>query len=503
LPDRYGARAEVLVDTRTALKPALEGLAVEQDVSVQLNYVRASLLAGPQLRTIAQSVGILPPWLVDPGRQEEALSSLRSRIVLTVQNAADTVNSGGTTYGILYDDTNRARALQVVTILLNTLVNETLGGKREGAENAQQFLQSQVRDYEKRLRTAEDRLAGFKSSHLGQMPNEQGGYFAQLQKETDAVEEVRTKLLTAESRRTTLDSQLHGNAVVSAAAPLPSVGPNGVSSGVDTVSRIAETQARLDQLLLQFTEKHPDVIAARAALAELKARRATEIDSLRHGDANAVAASGASANPVYQSIQLALNQADVDIADLHTQLAQHESKERELRQLLNTAPQVEAEYAQLTRDYDVNKAQYTALLSSYEKARVGERADTAGSVRFEIVQPPTVGYRAISPRRALLLAGVLLAAFAFGGALAYQLDRLRPVVGSVRTLSQLTGVTTIALVGQAFPTRAKLAFRREIFNASIAMACLIMAFVVELSLSWAGMRLSVPVLKHMVRTWVS
>ena len=53
--------------------------------------------------------------------------------------------------------------------------------------------------------------------------------------------------------------------------------------------------------------------------------------------------------------------------------------------MLDTAPQVEAEFAQLNRDYDVNKAQYTALLASLQKARLGERADDAGSIRFEVV----------------------------------------------------------------------------------------------------------------------
>src|SRR5947208_5439935 len=38
----------------------------------------------------------------------------------------------------------------------------TLGGKRQGSENAQKFLETQIHDYEKRLRSAEDRLAEFK-----------------------------------------------------------------------------------------------------------------------------------------------------------------------------------------------------------------------------------------------------------------------------------------------------------------------------------------------------
>ena len=54
LPDRYEADARVFVDTRTALKPALQGLTTDQSVDAQINYVRQSLLEGPQLETIAK-----------------------------------------------------------------------------------------------------------------------------------------------------------------------------------------------------------------------------------------------------------------------------------------------------------------------------------------------------------------------------------------------------------------------------------------------------------------
>lgn len=498
LPDRYEAGAQVLVDTRTALKPALQGLATDQDVSVQISYVRQSLLAGPQLRKIALEVGALPATGIDPGHQEQLLSNLKSRIQLTVQSADDRPDrpDAGTTYGITYQDTNRERALRLVSILLTTMVSETLGNKQEGSENAQQFLEAQIKDYEARLRAAEDRLAQFKSSHLDQMPAEQGGYFQLLQKQTETIGEIRTKLITAQNRRDTLEKELHGDAAISAASGSTVVGTKGVQAGADTVSRIAEIQAHLDELLLKYTEKHPDVIAARGELADLEMRRAAEIEKLRRGDPNAAATSGASSSPVYQSIQLALNQVDVDISDLRTELAQHEQKAQDLHELLNTAPQIEAEYAQLNRDYDVNKAQYTALLSNYEKARLGERADKAGSVRFEVVQPPTVGFQPVSPARTKLLTGILIAAIAAGAGLAYGLDRLRPVVGSAEGVTKLTGLTVLSVVGPAFPTHTRRAARRHLRRVSLAFAVVLVAFVLVVSLSRKGVRLSIPGATH-------
>jgi uncharacterized protein involved in exopolysaccharide biosynthesis len=254
----------------------------------------------------------------------------------------------------------------------------------------------------------------------------------------------------------------------------------------------------LDELLLKYTDKHPDVIAARETLAELKTRRAAEIENLRKGDANAAATSGASANPVFQSIQLALNEVDVDIADARAQLVEHENKAHELRKLLDTAPQVEAEYAQLTRDYDVNKAQYTALLSNYEKARLGERAVNAGSVRFEIVQPPTVSFQPVSPARSRLLAGLLLAALGAGGALAYALAQLHPIVVSAGGLAQLTGLAVLGVVGPAFPSAARRSWRRQVWLVSTAVCVLFAACVAVIILSRSGLRLSVPALRAMV-----
>ncbi|HSY04942.1 MAG TPA: XrtA system polysaccharide chain length determinant [Steroidobacteraceae bacterium] len=499
LPDRYEAVASVFVDTRTSLKPALQGLTVEQDVDSELNFVRQSLLAGPTLQHIAREAGVLAPYIVDPRVQEQIVANMGKHIDISVESAngrQEDLRTAGSIYRIVYQDRKRARALRVVEILLDTFVNNTLGGKREGAENAQQFLQTQIQDYEQRLRTAEERLAQFKSRHLGLMPTEQGGYFAQLQREEGTVTDLRTKLAQAESRRATLTRQLHGDVAVAAAAAQPAA--RGNNGGLDTLSRIDEAQAHLDDLLLRFTDRHPDVIAARQTLEDLKKRRATEIAGLKTGDAAAAASSRASSNPVYQSVQLALNQADVDIADLNTDLAEHQAKVAQLRRLLDTAPQVEAEYQQLNRDYDVNKAQYTALLANLQKARLGERADSAGSVRFEIVQPPNSGLRPVWPLRALLLAETLVAALAAGGALAYGLHYLRPVVNSAPAIAQAVGVPVLGLVSVAFPQRARAARRRDLLRFSLAGGCLAVAFLFAVFMTLQGYRLSITALKQMV-----
>src|SRR5258706_5502990 len=466
LPDRFAADARVFVDTRTALKPALQGLTTDQNVDAQLNYVRQALLEGPQLEQIAKATGVLPVPVTDERARAMILDRFSDRIALTVINAGsqgDERSTAGTIYSFHYTDASRVRALRVVEVLLTTFVEQTLGGKREGSEHAQKFLETQIKDYEQRLNVAEDRLAAFKKKNVGLMPSEQGGYFAQLQSETDAAKKAETDLSIALSRRDELSNQLHSDAAISAAGTSPTMmGGRGITGGgSDTLSRIQEAQAKLGELLLKFTDKHPDVIAARATLDELKKRRAVELESLRRGDASAVASSGAGNNPVYQNIQLELNKEDVEVAALRRQLAQHQNTVAELRQRLNSAPQVEAEFQQLNRDYAVNKAQYTSLLESYQKARLGERADNAGSVRFEVVLPPTASATPVWPRRTALLGGIWLAAMVLGASLAYGLHILNPIVSSVVTVNELTSLAVLRVVRVAVPRRQQQAVRRD------------------------------------------
>ena len=77
LPDRYEAEARVFVDTRTALKPALQGLTTDQNVDAQINFVRQSLLEGPQLESIAKETGVLLPSVTDERARAQVLDGFR------------------------------------------------------------------------------------------------------------------------------------------------------------------------------------------------------------------------------------------------------------------------------------------------------------------------------------------------------------------------------------------------------------------------------------------
>ena len=503
LPDSYGAQARVYVDTSTALRPLLQGITVDDDVESQLNLVRESLLGRAQLDRVARDAD-LDLRVKTPGDREALLAKLRAAITIDAASPGgnrDSRRSADSIYTITYQNSARDKALAVVRSLLNSLVEDTLGGKRSGADAAQKFLRDQIADYESRLAASEAALAEFKKRNVGLVPGAQGDYFSRLQCEIAASQKARAALDGALRRRDELARQLKGEksfipssasgkgasaAAVESAHPDQSSDPNGGSS--DTAARIAAAQARLDDLLLRFTDKHPDVVAARETVAQLKQRQATELDALRRGDPAAIAGSGLAANPVYQNIQLQLNQTDVEIAAVRGDLAEHEQAEAELRRVVNTAPGVEAEFQRLNRDYDVTKAQYNSLVDRLEKAKLSDDAQQTGVVRFEIIDPPTSPVEPVAPKRPLLIGLILFAALAAGIGVAWLMSQLRPVFNTARSLGDLTGLPVLGSVTITWIDRLAKEFRQSVVVVTGATAGLVVVCVVVLILHQPGAR---------------
>jgi capsular polysaccharide biosynthesis protein len=176
---------------------------------------------------------------------------------------------------------------------------------------------------------------------------------------------------------------------------------------------------------------------------------------------------------VFQSIQLQYNQAGVEIAALRAELGDRQRKIADLRRVLNTAPEVEAELSRLNRDYDVTRAQYQGLVERLERTRIAEDAEATGVVRFEVIDPPSASFTPVSPNRERLILMVLFAGLGLGGALAYLLHQLKPVFSSARQLTAHTGLPVLGVVSMTWLDKYQAQERKAAFAYAGAAGLLI------------------------------
>jgi polysaccharide chain length determinant protein (PEP-CTERM system associated) len=472
IPDTYSAWARVYIDTRTRLGQATSGIALEPNVASEAASVRAALLGAPQLAKVARLA--IPNFATSTANEQQAIiEGLRARLEVEATDAQKTQQAQPDLYTITYTDHDRGTAHRVVDELLRLFLASSLGGSQEGAEQAQQFLEQQIADYDKRLQTAESKLAEFKRANPGLVPGSAGDYFTRLQAANDELQKQRVALTVAQDKRSELQRQLSSETPILGGTRIP-------GAGADTGTEIRETQAKLDELLLRFTDKHPDVIAARRNLEDLKKRQQLEIAAARRGDASAIAATGMASNPVYQGIRLQLSQADVEVAAAKRQVDDQEGNIAELRKLQSAAPQVEAEYARLTRDYDVTKGQYHTLVDRLNRAKLSDKAEATGVVRFEVVDPPTGNQAPVSPDRPRLIFVVLLGGLVAGLGVGYLLHQLRPVFSSARQLAELTQLPVLGAVSMTWLERHKAQERRAVWVYSAATGGLVVVALIML-----------------------
>lgn len=476
IPDTYEASARIYVDTRSILRPLLQGLAIDPEVASGLDVVRQALLSRPQIERVARETE-LDARAKTPEQKEALITSLQTRISIAAGDMRARTAQGEGMYLIKFQDSDREKSVEVVRRLLSAFVENALGDKRTGQESAQRFLDEQIAEYEQRLSAAESRLADFKKSNVGLMPDSRGDYFGRLQQETLELEKVRGALAVAESRLSEIGRQLAGEEPFLFGFDSGTPGPAVAQGSGDLTFRIQDLEKQLDELLLRYTDKHPEVLATRQTIAELKKRQQEELARVKSGArATGSLASSLKTNPVYQSLEIAQKNTQLQVAELRQQLVQSEMKVGALRRQLNAVPEVEAELARLNRDYDVTKQKYVELVQRRETATLSEQADRTGTVKFDVIEPPAAGLQPVSPHRAPLLVAVLLGGLLVGAAVTWLLNQIKPVFYSVRTLTEVAGVPVFAAISRTWMDRHRQQRRSELLRFSAATVLLFITF---------------------------
>jgi hypothetical protein len=146
-------------------------------------------------------------------------------------------------------------------------------------------------------------------------------------------------------------------------------------------------------------------------------------------------------------------------------------------------PQIEAEYTQLNRDYDVNKKNYESLVVRRESAAMsGEMDASSGGVDFRLIDPPRVSPKPVSPNRLVLLPLTLLLALAAGLFVPFATSQVRPVFFDARALREATGLPLLGTVSKRLEEMAKFNEKKDFRRFMAGFASLLGAYAAGIAL---------------------
>jgi polysaccharide chain length determinant protein (PEP-CTERM system associated) len=443
IPEKYEASARVYVDTESLLRPLLAGLAIQPNIDQQVALISRTLISRPNVEKLIRMADL------DLGTSTAEREELVDKVTKTIRLEG---NLPQNLYVISYRDSNPSQARKVVQSLLAIFVESSLGDKRQDTQAAVKFLNDQIGTYEKSLQATEDRIKQFKLKYMGVTGGGQGqDYFGRVAALRTQIEQAKIELKSAEDARDSYKKEISGDEPVY----IPDTSETQQTAAVPEFDeRIEALKRDLDSLLRKYTDAHPDVIATKRLIEQLEEQRKAVVDARRK--AAAVPKNTRvpmNENPVYQQMKISLADAEANVASMRAKLAGLEGQQRQLTSQAQMVPEVEAQYTQLTRDYDIQKRTYDALVSRRESASMGKDVQDTSAAQFRVIDPPRVSPQPVAPNRLALLGLAFALSIGAGLFAALAVSQLMPTFHDARTLREISSRPILGMVSM-LPSKA-------------------------------------------------
>lgn len=463
-PYKYSSETVIFIDDQNIIRPLMEGSAVATKINDTASAAQELLWSRNVLEKVATDEQIYGDDAKDVDREK-----LEGRIAELKFNLS-VVPRGDSYFAITYESGSPMRAFQVAQRMGQLFIEETNQRKRAESRNAYEFINNQVRSYEKQLAAAEERLQEFLSENVDGTEADANSRMNNLRNQLELAQMERSELL---ARQRSLEFELR------------SVNPMILQGHSPDVfqARISALEEQLDNLRLKYHDSYPDIVILREQIQELRRQRVRELAE-QNSEPRALVGESIS-NPVFQDIQTELTETRANVQTVNSRI---ESFNRLLAEQTSRMERIQAnraQYLELTRDMEVNKEIYDDLLKRRERARVSMHLDVEGQgLNYRINEKAQFPLAASGPGFPIFAVAGLALGLAAPFGLAAGLLQVDP---RIRAREQLEETIELPVLVQLPNVKTPFELRRERRVTVLVGVCALAAVVVYLIVAAAGL----------------
>lgn len=333
---------------------------------------------------------------------EEIVSKMRKDIRFETVSA-DVVDrktgrptSATIAFTLSYDGRNPEVVQKVANTLASLYLEENLKVREQQTAGASKFLDEEAKLLQTQLAQTEARISAFKQKHINALPEMLGVNLQGLDRAERDVDQLRDQLRSLREREGYLETQL-------AAIPTDTMNQDRML--------LKELKARLIQLESRFSSKYPDVIKAKAEIAELEKRVGEQPKPAGQKKwETSRNVTDQPDNPAYVTLAAQLSSTRSEIESVERQIRDSQGKKQNYQARTEQTPRVEEEYKGLTVERNNLQAKYDDLMRKGMEARVamGLEKEQMGE-RFTLIDPAKLPESPVKPNiPAIILIGVVL-----------------------------------------------------------------------------------------------
>lgn len=424
IPNTYESKARIFVQLDDPLAEQI-GIGVG-DRRRDIDRVRQTLTSAVNLEKVIRGTS-LGDGVTSPKQMEAMVLALGKAVKVVSQQDNLFEIIAVSSDGSLSDAESARLSHDIVQKMIDIFHEENLAGGRGEMTDTLEFMNQQLAARQKQLEEAEQRRLAFEAKYP-ELSAGGAGILQRMEAARSQLRDIDADIAAAQSSLAAISGQLAGTP-----ATMPGVSAGGAKGA------LAQAQAELGAMRARgLTESHPDVIALKNQVAQLRTAAAAE------------GPGGGVPNPAYSSLQSirAEKQASLQALQARRAAAQSDLARIDAQQTEN--PAVAAEAQRISRDYDVLKQQYDKLLQDREALRLRGQVETERSaVKFQVIDPPTTPRSPVAPNRPLLLLAVLVIGIGGGVAAAFGLSQLRATFQTSARLEKTLGLPVLGAISLA------------------------------------------------------
>ncbi len=421
----YTARATILVESQKIPETFVPST-VQTALEARLDTLKEQVLSHDRLWGLIETLRLYEDERKTLTR-EEVVGLMRKDISITLVRGWSARGPGA--FRVEYETGRPEVAAEVVNRIGMFFVNENLRQRTSEAEGTSEFLDRQLAEAEARLRQQESKLAAFKVSHNGELPQQEPALLAGINQSRAELLGVQEGLGRAQQNKLILENSLADAEAIlrerrqarqKAASRSAAEAANSVSAPPPP-SALEEAQRQLRSLRARYYDSHPEVERMLAEVARLRREEAEAAAAARTPQTPAAAGRTEAARTDLpatdgrqddrlegnriQDLRAQIALVTQEIERLESRRTRVLEEVAESQRRLQAIPVREQELAAVTRDYDTSKANYAALLNKKLAADIATNMERwQKSQKFMMLEPGQVPEKPTRPRRRLLIA---------------------------------------------------------------------------------------------------
>lgn len=448
-PKTYQASTTILIQPQKVPTDYVQSI-VTTDIGQRIDSISQQILSRTNLEKIIKQYGLFQDT---PGMyQEDRVNSVRNRVQVKQQSSR---RQGTEAFSVSFSGSNPVTVMKVANELAGFFMDENLKARELQAMGTSEFLESELEKIKNKLENREKTLSEYRAIHMGGLPDELETNLRTLDRlqlqHTDALNALRDTQNSANLLKNQI-SRLKEMSE-SGAATLQLDGTYVGTPSLSTTEQLYELEKRqLDELLLKYTTKHPEVIKLTKSIANLAEKIEKEKEEKRIAksgpspDPDNTPAVSANDNVLFQH-ELSLKQMETEIVNIKASIQKIKQSMLVYQKRVEDTPKREQELQSIQRDYINIRESYSSLLARRLEAELAVNMEKKQKgEQFRILDHARLPEKPTSPDVRKLFMLSLAMGLGIGGGIIFLLEFINPVIRSEEQIEAEIGLPILASI---------------------------------------------------------